>query len=310
MTLQQCKYVLKIREVGTFSEAARQLFVAQSGLSNSVKSLEDELNIKIFERSKNGVALTADGAEFVCYAEQMVAQAEFILDRYGSQFEKDRLYISTQHYDFIADIFCEFLNTCESSHYDISLQEKMTYDVIHDVEMALSDIGIIAIKNRDKDIMMRYLQSKDIRFAELLKTPPHLFVHKNHPLSKNTSIAYDELQKYPYVCYNQGAYNDYSLFTEEMSNEDINEKKIVISDRATLMNVLLKTDCYTIGTGIMPSNLNDGKIVGIPLVTDESYSVGYILKRNRISTPTVDNFIEILDHCSNRLMAINKPVEK
>ena len=310
MTLQQCKYVLKIRELGTFSEAARQLFIAQSGLSNSVKSLEEELKIKIFERSKNGVSLTADGAEFVCYAEQMVAQAEFILDRYGFQSEKVRLYISTQHYDFIADIFCEFLDACESSHYDISLQEKMTYDVIHDVEMALSDIGIIAIKNKDKDIMIRYLQSKDIGFVELLKTPPHIFVHRAHPLSKKISVSYDELKKYPYVCYDQGAYNDHSLFTEEMADKIMNDKRIVISDRATLMNVLLKTDCYTIGTGIMPSDLNDGKIVGIPVITDETYSVGYILKKNRVSTAMVDKFIEMLDKHSARFMTISRPIKE
>lgn len=306
MTLQQCKYVLKIRESGTFSEAARQLFVAQSGLSNSVKALEEELKIKIFERSKNGVSLTSDGAEFISYAEQMVAQAEFILDRYGSQSEKLRLYISTQHYDFIADIFCEFLEKCEGSHYDISLQEKMTYDVIHDVEMALSDIGIIAIKKKDMDIMMRYLQSKDVGFVELLKTPPHLFVRIAHPLAEKSNVSYDELRQYPYVCYDQGAYNDYSLFTEEMADRGMNDKRIVISDRATLMNVLLKTDCYTIGTGIMPSDLNDGKIVSIPIATDESYRVGYILKRNRVSTKMVDQFIEMLDQHSHRLMAMGK----
>ena len=61
MTIQQCIYILEIHNTGSFSEAARKLFVAQSSLSTSVKCLEDELGIKIFERSKNGAVLTIEG---------------------------------------------------------------------------------------------------------------------------------------------------------------------------------------------------------------------------------------------------------
>ena len=302
MTLQQCKYVLKVKEVGTFSEAARQLFIAQSGLSNSVKLLEEELKIKIFERSKNGVVLTCDGAEFVRYAEQLVAQAEFVLTRYGEELEKKRLYVSTQHYDFIADVFCRYVDESKSEDYDISLQEKMTYEVIHDVEMALSDIGIIAIKTKDVDVMLRFLQTKDIKFVEFLKTPPHLFVKSTHPIATKSEISYDELRKYPYVSYEQGEHNNSSLFTEELADNTVSRKRIVISDRATLMNMLLKTDSYTIGTGIMPSDLNDGKIVGIPLATDESYSVGYITKINKVNTKMAEEFISLLNKYSLELL--------
>ena len=302
MTIQQCKYVLKIQEVGTFSEAANQLFVAQSGLSSSIKSLEEELKIKIFERSKNGISLTCEGAEFVAYAKQIVAQSEFISNRYGSESKKDRLYISTQHYDFIADVFCQFIEKFSSQTYDISLQEKKTYDVIHDVEMALSDIGIIAIKNNDFDVMMRYLQAKEMKFVNLLKTPPHLFVKSTHDLATEKTITYDKITHYPFVCYEQGKYNNFSLFTEEMSSNVLSNKRIIISDRATLMNVLLKTNCYTIGTGIMPSELNDGKIISIPIETNELYIVGYITKTNRVNTKMANQFINHLNTYSNKLM--------
>lgn len=302
MTLQQCKYVLKIQKEGSFSEAAKQLFIAQSGLSNSIKLLEEELKIKIFERSKNGVSLTCDGAEFVRYAEQIVAQSLFILDRYGSKEQKNRLYISTQHYDFIADVFCRFVSEYDTKTYDISLQEKKTHEVIHDVEIALSDIGIIAIKNKDFDIMKRYLQTKEIKFVEFLKTNPHLFVKSSHELARKTSVLYDEITSYPFVCYEQGEYNNSSLFTEEMSSNVLSNKRIIISDRATLMNVLLKTDCFTIGTGIMPSELNDKKIVGIPIVTDETYIVGYITKKNHLNTIMTEKFLSLLTNYSVGLM--------
>lgn len=302
MTIQQCKYVLKIKEVGTFSEAARQLFIAQSGLSSSVKMLEEELNIKIFERSKNGVVLTSNGAEFVRYAEELVAQSDFVLDRYDAKIKRDRLHISTQHYDFIADVFCEFIGKCKSNIYNISLQEKRTHEVIRDVETALSDVGIIAIKNKDYEIMLRFLQTKEIAFFELLRTPPHLFVKKGHPLSEKNSIGYDDLREYPYLCYDQGKYNNLSLFTEEMQDNVVRDKQIVISDRATLMNMLLKTNAYTIGTGIMPSNLNDGKITSIPIETKEIYIVGFIVKRNVIKSKMAEDFIEMINSYSENII--------
>ena len=109
MTIQQCKYILKIAECGSFNEAAKRLFVAQSSLSVSVKSLENELGIKIFERSGNGVYLTEEGTEFARYARQIAEQNDFILNRYSADNVSKRLYISTQHYDFVADIFVKLL---------------------------------------------------------------------------------------------------------------------------------------------------------------------------------------------------------
>ena len=139
MTIQQCIYVLEIHGTGSFSEAARKLFVAQSSLSNSVKSLEDELGIKIFERSKNGAVLTVDGAEFVRYAAEIVSKNDFIINRYKSPKSGSRLFISTQHYDFIADAFCRLVTENKDAEYSLSLQEKETFDVIRDVEIASAE---------------------------------------------------------------------------------------------------------------------------------------------------------------------------
>ena len=95
MTIQQCKYVLEIAKTGSFSEAAKQLFVAQSSLSISVKSLEQELGIKIFERSGNGIYLTDDGEEFVSYATQICGDSDFIMERYCNRNVQEKLYIAT-----------------------------------------------------------------------------------------------------------------------------------------------------------------------------------------------------------------------
>ena len=294
MTIQQCKYVLEILKMGSFNEAAKTLYIAQSSLSAAVKSLETELNIKIFERSNNGVCLTNEGAEFVRYASQIIEQNDFILSKYKLGQKYKKLYITTQHYDFIADIFGKMLNTVTDDSYKISLIETKTYNVINEVENGYCDIGIIAIKNTDFDIMKRILLNKKLKFKSVLKTSPYVFVRKDHPVCNNIILTYAELEKYPFVSYEQGKHN-ISFFTEEIMELSDIKKHIEISDRASLMNVLLTTDSYTIGTGIMPSTLNEGKIISIPIESDSYYNIGYILHTDRKCPDLTAYFIEKLE---------------
>jgi len=294
MTIQQCKYVLEILKMGSFNEAAKTLYVAQSSLSASVKSLESELNIKIFERSNNGVRLTSDGAEFVRYASQIIEQNDLILAKYKSNQRCKKLYIATQHYDFVADIFGKMLNLVTDDAYKISLIETKTYNVINEVESGYCDIGIIAIKNTDFDIMKRILLNKKLNFTPIFKTSPHVFIRKEHPVCKQDILTYTQLMQYPFVSYEQGNHN-VSFFTEEIMECIDVKKHIEISDRASLMNVLMTTDSYTIGTGIMPSALNEGKIISVPLESSSYYNIGYILHTDRKCSDLTAHFINMLE---------------
>ncbi len=299
MTVQQCRYVLEIAKTGSFNEAAKQLFIAQSSLSSCIKQLESELNIKIFARSNKGVILTAEGAEFVRYAGQLVEQHNFINERYKQSSDIKRLHIATQHYDFISDIFCKIVNETRSEKYHFSLREIKTYEMIREVETATSDIGILAINENDRELMERFLAKRSISFISFLSTTPYVFVNKNHPLSKKEMLTYEDLRSYSYIYYDQGV-NNSSFFTEEMTDEPIGGRLIEISDRASLMNVLLSSHCYTVGTGIMPSQLNDGKIVAIPLQSDKKYSIGYILNKERRINPLTQRFIKLLCEFSGK----------
>ena len=294
MTIQQCKYILAVAKTGSFTEAAKQLFIAQSSLSVSIKSLEQELEIKIFERSGNGVYLTDDGAEFVKYATQICENSDFIVDRYRKSISK-KLYIATQHYDFIADIFGNFLKNVNSENYRFSIREIETYNVIRDVETSRSDIGIIAIKDGDFDVMKRYLRNKNLTFTPVIHVKPHVFFRSGHPLADRGKLSSQDLKDYPYVSYEQGEHNS-SFFTEELSDSLQGEKHIEISDRATLMNLLMLTDAYTIGTGIMPSALNKGDIISVPFDDDKVYIIGYLLNEERKVSSITAEFIELMEN--------------
>ena len=293
MTIQQCRYVLAIAKCGSFSKAAKQLFVAQSSLSIGVKSLESELNIQIFDRSGNGVCLTDAGAEFIRYAQQLCRDTDLIAERYGKTIQQ-KLYIATQHYDFVADIFAEMLRENESEGYRLSLREIETYNVIRDVQTAYSDIGIIAIKDSNLEIMKRYLAGRKLSFTPVMSVAPHVFVRKDHPLSAREQLTEEDLKSYPYVSYAQGEHTS-AYFTEELIDGASADKHIEISDRATLMNVLMVTDAYTVGTGVMPSALNRGDIVSIPLQSNARYHIGYILNVERNISDMMQNFIQRME---------------
>ena len=293
MTIQQCKYALEIAKRGSFNEASKSLFIAQSSLSYSIKLLEKELGIKIFERLKSGIYLTPEGAEFVKYAEQLVAQSDFIENRYNSKSFSKKINIVTQHYDFVADAFCKLINDCDDSRYNFSLREIKTYDVIKEIETASSDIGIIAIKENDYEIMIKYLSNKNVLFEELTIACPHVFMRKNHPLLNKSQIKVEDLSEYPYVSYEQGKHIG-SFFTEEILVPDNANKHVEISDRASLMNVLLTTNCCTVGTGIMPSALNDKKIISVPLKSELFYHIGYIVRDDRKCPEIVEKFVLLL----------------
>lgn len=292
MTIQQCRYVLEIARCGSFSQAAKQLFVAQSSLSFGVKALESELGITIFERSGSGTCLTDEGAEFIKYARQICKNTDLITERYDQNI-RQKLYIATQHYDFIADIFGKFLTEEGSNAYRFSIREIETYNVIRDVQTAASDIGILAIKDSNLEIMKRYLSRRKLGFTPLLEVRPHVFFRKGHPLEDKKLLTMGDLKDFPYVSYEQGEHNS-DYFTEELMDASYIPKHIEISDRATLMNVLLLTDAYTAGTGIMPSALNKGDIVSVPLDTQERYHIGYILNKERKTAEITLKFIDRL----------------
>ena len=298
MTIQQCIYVLEIAKSGSFNEAAKRLFVAQSSLSVSIKALEQELNIQIFNRVANGVYLTEDGAAFVRYARQLVEQSDFIVKHFATGVAGCNLYVATQHYDFVADVFAKLLDQTKQPQYRFSLQEMKTYDVIDLTASGCADIGVIAIKGSDRSIMERYLNGKGLIFTSIKNARPHVYLRRGHKLSNASLIQPVDLKDYPCLSYEQGEHSA-TIFAEEIGNINTN-RQVHISDRASLMNVLLGTDGYTIGTGMMPSELNYGRIVSIPYQSDEYYILGYILREEKGMTELIEKFISMLKETAEK----------
>jgi len=276
MTLQQMKYIIAIVNCGSITEAAKQLFISQPSLSNAVKDIEKETGIEIFQRSVRGITLTPDGTEFLSYARQVVEQAELMEKRYrGSKPSKKICSVSTQHYAFAVNAFVNVIETLDTDEYEFTLRETRTYDIIEDVRSFQSEVGVLYLSDFNERVITKLLKENHLEFTSLFIAEPHVFISSTHPLSKKKTIAIADLEKYPCLAFEQGTYNSF-YFSEEILSTAEYKKIIHVSDRATLFNLLIGLNGYTICTGVLNRNLNGDNIVSVPLKTNEKMNVGWI----------------------------------
>lgn len=294
MTLQQLKYIIKIVECGSITEAAKQLFITQPSLSTAVKELEKEMGIEIFYRTTKGVSLSTDGTEFLSYARQITEQTELMEQRYmGKKPSKQLCSISTQHYAFAVNAFVELILGLDVDEYEFTLRETRTYEIIEDVKNLRSEIGIIYFSGFNEKILNKLLKENHLEFNLLFEAIPHVFVSSKHPLAKNTSVTLKDLDDYPFLAFEQGEYNSF-YFSEEILSTVPRKKTIHVSDRATLFNLLIGVNGYTICSGVLSSDLNGDNIISVPLVTDERMRIGWIENKKSHLSPLAIDYIENL----------------
>ena len=295
MTLQQLRYLIEIAETGSITMAAQRLFIAQPSLSKSVAELEKEMNITIFARSNRGVYLTEDGTRFLSYARQIVEQAELLENEYKATPPPRRAFaVSAQHYAFVVNAFVELVREYGRDKYEFTLRELKTAEIIEDVKTHRSDIGIIFLCNFNREVIRHILQSEELNFVKLFTTRPHVFVSKQNPLVGRKSVTLDDLTSYPRLTYDQGIRNSF-YFAEELHITADSPKNLIVSDRATLFNLLIGLDGYTISSGILSTDLNGDNIVSIPLESDEQMEIGYITTTDRPISPMTRRYLEHLD---------------
>ena len=200
MTLQQLKYVVTVARTGSMSEASKELFISQPGLTTSIRELETEMGIKIFTRTNKGVVTSNEGERFLGYARQVLEQASLLEGVYKSGTKiKQQFCVSTQHYSFAVNAFVDLIRRFAGEEYDFSLRETETYEIIDDVAKMKSEIGILYLNSFNKDALMKIIKSKSLTFTELFTAKPHVFVSTDHPLADKKSVTMEELADYLYV---------------------------------------------------------------------------------------------------------------
>ncbi len=280
MTLQQLKYVVTVAEKGTISEAAKELFLSQPSLTNALRELEEEMQINIFNRTNKGVAVSNEGYEFLGYARQILEQTKLLEEKYKSgKKHKIKFSVSAQHYSFAVNAFVDVIKEYDQEQYDFTLRETQTHEIIQDVSLLKSEIGILYTCSTNETIIMKLIKQQELKYEELFLAKPHVFISYRHPLAQKEEITLKQLEDYPYLSFEQGDYNSF-YFSEEILSTLDRKKNIKVRDRATLFNLVIGLNGYTISTGIISKELNGENIIAKPLRVNEIIRVIAIMRKD------------------------------
>lgn len=297
MNFQQCRYAVAIAEAGSFSQAAKDLFVTQSSLSTSIKELESSLGIRLFHRSKSGVRLTEEGSEFLVAARRILAQVELLENQYQPDKKKDFV-VAAQHYDFLSQpfltVFQQFQQECQSFH----LIETTTQKIIESLQSFRSELGILYLTPTNKRSLERHFAQEQLVFQPLGNFVTQIFLRKDHPLADKAQLTIQDLADYPQIRFNQEEY-EFSHFEEDPLEIPTQQAVIYANDRGTLLNLLCDSDAYASGLGIVEGFARE-QIVLIPLTNSDIHTLGVVYHQQRSLSEMAKLFIEEVQHAVNQ----------
>lgn len=281
MTILQLKYVILIASSKSLREAASKLYISQPALSSAVRDLEEELGIKLFDRTNKGISLTEQGKEFLKYAKEAVCQYELIEDRYlDRDNDKKHFNVSMQHYVFAVHAFMNVVKEFDSEKYVYSVHETRTDEVLNSVRNLQSEVGVISFSGSNEKVMRKLFREYGLEFTSLLTRETYAYVWQDHPLAGSKELSLDDLRPYPCVSFDQSSESDFYLAEEALGNYEF-PKMIKSNDRATSAELMATLNGYSIGTGIMIDSLTlkEG-FVAIKLKEEDPLTIGYITRTN------------------------------
>ena len=299
MTLQQLKYALTIADCGSMNEAAKQLFISQPSLSETMKELETEIGLDIFLRSNRGIVITPEGEEFLGYARQVTEQFGLLQSKYIDKKVKEKFSVSTQHYTFAVKAFVETVKQIGMEQYEFAVHETTTISVIENVKNFKSEIGVLYENDFNEKVLNKMFKENGLEFVELFSCDTFVYLWSGHPLAKQDVITMEELD--PCLSFDQGKNNSLYL-AEEMKSTYEYRRLIKANDRATLLNLMIGLNAYTLCSGIICEDLNGNDYKAVPLKETEKMRIGYIKRKGAKVSHIGELYIEELKKYKEKVM--------
>lgn len=294
MTLQQLTYLVKVAECGNITDAAEQLYISQPSLSTAIRNLEKEMGVTAFNRTKKGVTVTRDGEELLSFARMLLEQADIMKEHFGVAEKRDpKFSVSCQHYSFAVNAFVDVVNAFDADKYSFILRETQTGEIIDDVAQGKSEIGILYLSEHNEEVLTKLIKKNELEFEELFVADPHVFLCKDHPLAAKDLITLEDLMPYPYLVFEQGERNSFYFSEEFISMLDF-PKNIQVRDRATLFNLVIGLNGFTVSSGVIDEKLNGSSIIARPLVMDCHMRIGVVKKKNLLLSRYALYYMEAL----------------
>lgn len=240
MNILHMKYAVEVARLGSLNKAAEALFVAQPNISRSIKGLEAELGIEIFNRSAKGMVLTPQGEEFIGYAKHILKQIEDVelLYKNGVQ-KKQHFRISAPRASYISEAFARFSTGISSDSSEIVYKETSSKTAIEDILNNECQLGIVRYSKEYDRLFKELFDEKGLSYEMVSEFSCLLLMNKNHPLASKKAIYSEDTLKYT-----EAVFADPSVsilpFAKTMKNDlqFTGKKQIFIYERASLFDLL------------------------------------------------------------------------
>ena len=281
------KYVVEVAKTGSLNKAAEKLFMAPPNLSRSIKELEGDLGITIFERSQKGVTLTPDGEEFIGYAKSLLKQIDHIEGLYkenGSK--KQRFSISVPRASYIAEALVDFSKELGKEPVEIFYKETNSQRTINNILNHDYKLGIIRYAENYDKFFKTMLEEKGLAYEMVTEFSYKLVMSSENPLAKKENITFDDLTDYIEVAHADPYVPSLPLakVVKEELPDNI-ERRIFIFERASQNDLLSQNkETFMWVSPIPQDTLNKYNLVQVDCVDNKKvykdiliYKKGYKL---------------------------------
>ena len=240
MNVLHMKYALEVARLGSLSKAAETLLIAQPNISRSIKELEADLGISIFNRSAKGMVLTPEGEEFIGYAQSILKQIDDVdkLYKHGAP-KKQKFSISVPRACYISDAFAEFSKCLSDAPAEIFYKETNSQRTINNVQNNDYNLGIIRYAENYDKYFKAMLEEKGLAYEMVAQFSYVLIMSRENPLSQKEEITFDDLVPYIEIAHADPYVPSLSLskVVKEELPDNI-ERRIFVFERASQFDLL------------------------------------------------------------------------
>lgn len=240
MNILHMKYAVEVAKLGSLNKAAEALLIAQPNISRSIKELEADLGISIFNRSAKGMELTPEGEEFIGYAQSILKQIDDVEMAYkqGSP-KKQKFSISVPRACYISDAFAEFSKCLSDDPAEIFYKETNSQRTINNVLNNDYKLGIIRYAENYDKYFKAMLEEKGLAYEMVAEFTYVLIMSRDNPLSEKDEITFDELVPYIEIAH-ADSYVPSLPLTKVVKDElpDNIDRRIFIFERASQFDLL------------------------------------------------------------------------
>ncbi|MDO5010483.1 MAG: LysR family transcriptional regulator [Intestinibacter bartlettii] len=282
MDVKQLQYFVVSVDMGSFHSAAEVLITTQPNVSKIVKSLEEELNMTLLNRTRSGVTITPQGESIYTYAIEVLKNIN-IINEFKKGQEVDTLSISSVPSNTLSFYLSQFYNSQSKKDVRLDFFETNVQNIIRRVHGRKSELGFVYISKRSMSAFRQQVKSKGLEYHELTKVPLYLFVGKNNPLYKKETIEETDLKDIKLIQYHEKQFSLYNHLGHIKEDIIYNGDSVSISytnSDSFLTQSIKNTEYGSIASSFVKNQYQEYGIRAIPILAcEKSISFGYIKRK-------------------------------